>query len=221
MTDYLLVHGGDVSTETWNTLTGGSPIYTESGRLGGRVWETVTPILKAQGHRTFTPTLINEHNCNLSGHIEQICLLITENGLRDILLVGHSYGGMIITGVTAKMPDVVRNLVYLDAAVPDPGQSLFDFIAASGCDPLASIPGLEPAQAYVEKLWFDPQKIKPLRKTFIRCTKSELAPCAKSSLDKIASNRSRWTLLDVGTGHIPQATAPGELAKLLLGIAKQ
>ncbi|MCE5214822.1 MAG: alpha/beta hydrolase, partial [Methanobacterium sp.] len=144
MTDYVLVHGGDVSTETWNSLTTGELIYTANGRLGGRVWETVTPVLKSKGHRTFTPTLINEHNCNLHGHIEQICLLIEENKLNNVILVGHSYGGMIITGVASQMPDVIGKLVYLDAAIPDPGQSLFDLLEASGNDPLTGIPGLEP-----------------------------------------------------------------------------
>jgi pimeloyl-ACP methyl ester carboxylesterase len=140
MADYVLVHDGDVSTETWNALTKGQPIYTANGRLGGRVWDTVTPALKAQGHRTFAPTLIDEHNCTLSGHVEQICLHITENKLNDIVMVGHSYGGMIITGVAANMPEIIGRLVYLDAAIPNPGQSLFDVLASSGCDPLNDIP---------------------------------------------------------------------------------
>ncbi len=220
MADYVLVHGGDVSTETWNALTKRNPIHTASGRLGGRVWETVTPALNAKGHRTFTPTLINEHNCNLNGHIEQICLLITENELKDILLVGHSYGGMIITGVAATMPEAIGRLVYLDAAIPDPGQSLFDFLASSGCDPLTGISGLEPAMAYVDKVQFDPQKVASLRKVFIRCTKSELAPFIAVSLKKIADDSSRWTILELPTGHVCQPTMPDELAQLLLGIAK-
>ena len=176
MTDYVLVHGGDVSTETWNSLTTGEPIYTANGRLGGRVWENITPALKKEGHRTFTPTLINEHNCNLQGHIEQICQLITENKLDNIILTGHSYAGMIITGVASQLPDVIGKLVYLDAAIPDPGQSLFDFLKSSGNDPLTGIPGLEPAMAYVDKLEFDPQIISSIKKFFIRCTRSELAP---------------------------------------------
>lgn len=217
MADYVLVHGGDVSTETWNTLTKGMPIHTPNGRLGGRVWETVTPTLQGEGHHTFTPTLIDEHICNLHGHIEQICLLINENKLKDIILVGHSYGGMIITGVASQMPDAIGKLVYLDAAIPDPGQSLFDFLASSGHDPLTGIPGLEPAMAYIDKLQFDPHIIRPFKKFFIRCTKSELASFIKVSLNKI-SNDSKWTKLDLEAGHICQPKAPEELADLLLQI---
>ena len=220
MSDYVLVHCGDLSTETWNSLTRGPPVHTANGRLGGRVWETVTPLLKANGHRTFTPTLINENNCNLHGHIEQICLLIAENDLSEIILVGHSYGGMIITGVAAQVPDSIGRLVYLDAAIPYPGQSLFDFLAASGYDPLTFIPGLEPAMAYVDALQFDPMKIEPLDKVFIRCTKSDLADFISVSLRKIAADSDRWRHLELPTGHICQPTMPDELAYLLLGLSE-
>ncbi len=216
MTVFVFVHGGDVSTETWNRLSRGAPVQTANGRLGGRVWENVTRELRANGHRTFAPTLIDEHTCNLHGHIEQVCLMIAAHALRDITLVGHSYGGMVITGVASLIPETIRRLVYLDAAVPEPGQSLFDLLAESGQDPLASIPGLEPAMAYVDKLWFDPEKVHPVEKVFIRCMKSELAGFITVSLKRIERDRERWTLLDLPAGHVCQATHSGELARLLL-----
>jgi hypothetical protein len=74
---------------------------------------------------------------------------------------------MIITGVAATMPEAISRLVYLDAVIPDPGQSLFDFLDSSGYDPMKWIPGLEPAMAYVDKLEFDPQKVKPLQKVLV------------------------------------------------------
>jgi pimeloyl-ACP methyl ester carboxylesterase len=219
MAVFVFVHGGDVSTETWNRLSRGAPVHTANGRLGGRVWETVTPELRANGHTTFAPTLIDEHNCNLHGHIEQVCLLIAGHNLKDITLVGHSYGGMVITGVASLVPESIRRLVYLDAAIPVPGESLFDLLAQSGQDPLVSIPGLEPAMAYVDKLRFDPEKVQHLEKVFIRCTKSELAGFITVSLDRIARVRERWTLLDLPAGHVCQPTHPGELARILLDVA--
>ena len=140
---YILVHGGNMSTDAWNTLTK-SNVYPPGGKLGGKVWDSISPALTAQNHRVFAPTLKGEHQTNLTGHIEQISTLITENELKDVILVGHSYGGMIITGVAAKMPDRIGRLVYVDAALPDPGQSLFDIIVSGGRDPL-SFAGLEPA----------------------------------------------------------------------------
>ena len=158
MANYVLIHGGNMSTETWNKLSKGAPVHTNDGKMGGRVWDSIIPALKAHDHRAFSPTLKDEHNSTLTEHIQQVCELITKHDLRDIILVGHSYGGMVITGAAAKMADRISHLVYVDAALPDPGQSLFDIIRSGGCDPL-SFPGLEADAPYVEKLQFDAQKV--------------------------------------------------------------
>jgi pimeloyl-ACP methyl ester carboxylesterase len=219
MGTYILVHGGNMSTETWNKLTVGAPVYTPDGKMGARVWDPIIPALKAHNYSVFAPTLKDEHSSNLTEHIEQICTLITENDLKDVILVGHSYGGMVITGVAAKMPDRIGRLVYVDAALPDPGQSLFDIIASSGSDPL-SIAGLEPAAAYVEKLQFDARKIKPLPKTYIRCTKSEFASVTNVAKQKIAADEKGWTYLELPTSHVPMATMPEQLSQMLLETTK-
>lgn len=221
MATYVLVHGGDVSTDTWNRVTRGPPVHTPNGRLGGRIWEPVTLALRAKGHRTFSPTLIDEHHCDLHGHIEQVCHIITGHRLDRVVLVGHSYGGMVITGVAAAMPESIGRLVYLDAALPDPGQSLFDDLAMSGYDPVTGIPGLEPAMAYVDKLRFDPEKLETIPRFFIRCTKSELADFVRVSLKKIDAEPDSWTVLELPTGHVCQATMPDELARLLIDIAEK
>jgi hypothetical protein len=127
---------------------------------------------------------------------------------------------MIITGVADQIPYAIDKLVYLDAAIPDPGQSLFDILAYSGNDPLTGIPGLEPAMAYVDKLQFDPQNIKSFKKFFIRCTESELAPFMKGSLEKIYDETNNWTVFDLEAGHVCQPTQPDELANLLLKITE-
>jgi len=84
-----------------------------------------------------------------------VCTLIIDNSLQDIILVGHSYDGMIITGVAAAMPQRVWHLIYIDAALPDPGQSLFDLFTVAEANPL-SFRGLLPAKTYVEKIQYDP-----------------------------------------------------------------
>jgi pimeloyl-ACP methyl ester carboxylesterase len=217
MATYVLVHGGNISTETWNKLTIGEPVYTEDGHLGGRCWDGTVSFLRAHNHRVFAPTLKDEHT-NLSGHIEQISALIAENVLRDVILVGHSYAGMIITGVADKMAERIRRLVYLDAALPDPGQSLFDVIVAGGCDPLL-FPGLELAAAYVEKLQFDPNKVKSLPKTYILCTKSEFAYVTRVAKKKIADAGKEWTYIEMPSSHVPMADMPDEFYQLMLNIA--
>lgn len=214
LTDYVLVHGGSMSTDGWNKLAGRDD-YPPGGKLGGRIWETIIPALKAHNGRVFAPTLKDEHTTNLTGHIEQICTLITENDLRDIILVGHSYGGMIITGVAAKMADRIRRLVYIDAALPDPGQSLFDIITSGGRDPLSFV-GLEPAPPYVEKLQFDARKIRPLPKTYILCTDSEFAPVTRVAKQKIAAAKDGWNYLELPSSHVPMASMPERFVQLLL-----
>lgn len=216
MATYVLVHGGDVTTETWNKLTKGVPVYTDNSRLGWRVWESIIFSIEKHGHTVFAPTLKNEHDCNLTGHIEQICALIKENNLENVILVGHSYGGMIITGVADRVPDKIRRLVYVDAALPDPEQSLYDFISSAGYNH-KSISGLEPPPAYTEKLHFVPERIKQLPKTYIRCTESEFVAVTETAIRKISGyNNKQWTLFELPTGHLVQATMPDELALILL-----
>ncbi|AXV39449.1 MAG: hypothetical protein CIT02_03550 [Methanobacterium sp. BAmetb5] len=83
---------------------------------------------------------------------------------------------MIITGVTSKILERIDRLVYLDADWPDPGQSLFDVLKLSGLGPEVAIPGLEPSLAYVEKIQYDPEKAKSLKKFFYSLTPKVTSP---------------------------------------------
>lgn len=215
MLNYVLIHGGNMTTETWNRLTKGDSVSTPDGKMGGRVWDTIAPAMKAQGHGVYAPTLKDEYSCNLTGHVEQIRALIAERDLVNIVLVGHSYGGMVITGAAAAMPEKVNRLVYVDAALPDPGQSLFDIIASGGCDPL-SFAGLEPVAPYVEKLQFDAKTVQRLPKTYILCTQSEFALVTHVARGKIAAAAEEWTYFELPTSHVPMASMPDALAEILL-----
>jgi pimeloyl-ACP methyl ester carboxylesterase len=164
---YVLVHGGNMSTKTWNQLAK-TKVFTSDGKMGGKVCNTIKPTLEHH-HLAFAPTLLDEHSSTLTEHVDQISALILKNNLKNVVLVGHSYGGMVITGVAAGMPDRIKSMVYIDAAFPDPGQSLFDIIASGGCDPM-SFDGLKAAAPYVEKLEYNPLKIENISKTYILCT---------------------------------------------------
>lgn len=220
MAEYVLVHGGNMTTETWNRLTTGSPVQTPDGTMGGRIWDPVIPALHAQGHQTFAPTLGDEHTTTLTGHIGEIEQIIRGNNLRDVILAGHSYGGMVITGVADRLADRVRHMVYVDAAVPDPGQSLFDLIIASGSDP-QSFAGLEPAPPYTEKLQFDARAIQSLQKTYIRCTKSDFTAVTDLARQKIAASGTGWTYRELPSSHVPMAEMPELVVKVLLDAAEK
>lgn len=219
MATFMLVQGGNLSTDTWNRLTGRLD-FPPGGQLGGAYWAGTVSELEFRGNRAFAPTLKDEHSTGLSGHIRQICGIISENKLRGVILVGHSYGGMIVTGVAAGLPGRIRHLVYVDAAIPDPGQSLFDLFASEGCDPL-SYAGLEPAKAYVEKIRFDPRTIEPIPKTCVICTKSEFAIVTGAAKRKIGADKRGWTYLELPSSHVPMADMPDALLEILLDIAER
>lgn len=219
MTSYLLVHGGNMTTAVWNRLTIAGPVQTPDGTMGGRIWDPVVLYLAAAGHRTFAPTLGDENSTTLTGHIGEILRVITDNDLHDLVLVGHSYGGMIITGVAAQVPERIRHMVYIDAALPDPGESLFDLIIASGCDP-ASFAGLEPAPPYREKLRFDVGAIRLLKKTYVRCTKSDFIAVTDLARQKIGVNTTSWEYTELPSSHVPMAEMPDRVAAVLLRAAE-
>jgi hypothetical protein len=127
---------------------------------------------------------------------------------------------MVITGVAAGMPGRIRHLVYIDAALPDPGQSLFDIIVSGGCDP-RSFAGLEHAPPSVEKLQYDARRLQHLKKTCILCTKSDFSAVAKAARQKIAVAQNGWTNCEMPTSHVPMAEMPDEVAQILLDVAEK
>ncbi len=104
---------------------------------GGWSWRrTVAPLLQMAGHEVFTPTLTGlGERAHLAGpqieletHIQDVVGVLEWEDLRDVILVGHSYGGMVITGVADRAGERLKQLVYLDAMVPQDGQALADLI---------------------------------------------------------------------------------------------
>ena len=101
---------------------------------GGWAWKKMHPLMQAAGHRLVTPSYtglgerahLANPSIDLESHIEDVLNVIKYEDLRDIVLLGHSYGGMVATGVADRISDRVAQLIYLDAFVPRDGQSLFD-----------------------------------------------------------------------------------------------
>jgi len=99
---------------------------------GGWDWKHVDQLLTADGNEVYRPTLTGqgEHsnlsstNIDLDTHIQDIVNVILWENLHDVVLVGHSYGGMVITGVADRVPDRIKHLVYLDALLPENGENV-------------------------------------------------------------------------------------------------
>lgn len=104
------------------------------------VWERMVPYLSKAGYRVLTPTLtglgekanLANPDIGLNTHIQDILTLLEEENLRNVVLVGHSFSGLVIAGVADKAPERIFHLVYLDAFVPRDGQSIGDFIGPQG-----------------------------------------------------------------------------------------
>ena len=235
MATFLLVHGG------W---------------VGGWYWRRVTPLLEAAGHRVLTPTLTGlgerAHLCgpaiDLDTHIEDVANVIQYEDLRDVVLVGHSYGGMVITGVADQAAERVAHLCYLDAFVPEDGQALADLVgpaiiaAAREKAHLSSdgsrVPMLFPLAAVgVEKdedvIWMTPRltahplhsMLQPIRlaNPAARTLPRTFIYCTRPALgffDGFAQHaRSSWRYREIPTGHTAMVTEPRRVADLLLEIA--
>ncbi len=103
---------------------------------GGWCYARVRAPLRQQGHSVFTPTLtgVGERShlmsraVNLSMHVEDIVNVLKWEDLDDVVLIGHSYGGFVISGVAERLPECIRHLVYLDAFLPHDGERLLDLV---------------------------------------------------------------------------------------------
>lgn len=111
MATYVLVHGGG---------------------HGGWCWQPVARLLRGQGHDVHTPTLTGlgdkahllTSDVGIETHISDVARLIEFEDLHDVILAGHSYGGVVITGAADRVPQRIGHLVFLDAAIPANGESL-------------------------------------------------------------------------------------------------
>ena len=232
MTTFVLVHGA------WG---------------GSYGWHLLSPLLRAAGHDVYTPSLTGlgerEHLAapavNLTTHVTDVKNCIEFEDLRDIVLVGHSYGGMVVTGTVEGLAGRVKHLVYLDAFVPDDGQSLYALTGATqaageGDWQVPPIPRSLPDKA--EEAWLNQRRrahprgcftepvrlSKPLEQhafslTYIKATADERENSAErrspfwQAADRVR-NDARWRYREIATSHMVQNEKPRELCDLLLEV---
>lgn len=115
MATYVLVHGA------WG---------------GGYLWKRVAERLRAGSHDVYTPTLtglgerahLASPSIDLEVHIQDVLNVLLYEDLGDVILVGHSYGGIVVTGAAGRVPERLARLVYVDAFVPENGEALVDLV---------------------------------------------------------------------------------------------
>lgn len=211
---------------------------------GGWHFKKVAPLLEAKGWKVYRPSLsgLGEHfntarsDIGLNTHIDDIVNLILFEDLHDVILLGHSYGGMVITGVADRIPDRIARLVYLEAMLPADGESLMGTRKGTSVE-------LEKMtkDGFIVPNWVRPGKPFPIDvphplKTFtdaISLKHQDAAakipgtyiltvdPGKKPEEDDLfaASERARargWPVIVMTGDHNPQWRQPEAVAKLLL-----
>jgi pimeloyl-ACP methyl ester carboxylesterase len=138
--------------------------------FGGWCWKKVSPLLRAQGHAVHTPTLsglgervhLARPEIGLDTHVDDVVNLLVYEDLHEVVLVSNSSGGMVITGAADRAPERIARLVYLDAFVPEDGQSLLDII------PPERRAAMERLVASEGGGWLLPRFAPPPWETFVR-----------------------------------------------------
>jgi len=212
--------------------------------------------LGARGHRVFTPTLtgvgershLADRSIDLDTHVADIVNLLKWEGLSNVVLCGHSYGGMVISGVAEKAPPgAVGSIVYLDAFVPEDGMSLLDYTTGAGQEGGPMVQEGErtglvspmPAEVFAvnaaDRAWVDAQCTPHPYRTL--CQKVRLT----GARDRIArkayvlatgysglpffsfaarvKDEPAWRYYEVDCGHDVMLDAPERLAEILQDVA--
>jgi pimeloyl-ACP methyl ester carboxylesterase len=223
---------------------------------GGWCWRAVAELLRGQGHTVFTPTQTGlgerahllSRETTLDVFIEDIAQVLRFEQLEDVVLVGHSFGGIAISGVADRMPERLRHLVYLDALLLPHGQTALgqvpaDVAAARVQAAQASSGGLSlpapPAAAFgllrdediaavqarltphPMATYTSPLNLQHELANGVPCT---YIVCTQPMYATLAGSRDLaqslgWPRREIATGHDAIVSAPAELAALLLDIA--
>lgn len=224
---------------------------------GGWCWRDVAKTLRTAGHEVFTPTMTGlgerahllDADVGLLTFIDDACRVIECEELRDVVLVGHSFGGLTISGVADRMKERIRKLVYLDAVVVQSGQSAMSILPpevrkerSRTIDPEGlrmALPSpdkfgvFEPAhvdwimrritphplKAYTEPLILRHPIGNGLSKTYIAVTDPWYPPLA--DVRTWVKAQDGWSWREIATGHDAMVTAPQVLSSLLMEIAEE
>lgn len=190
-------------------------VLVHGGWASGVVWRQLAPRLRKAGHEVYAPTLTGigerkhllNRKINLDTHIQDVIGVIDDEDLSDIVLVGHSYGGMVISGVADRVPERVASLVYLDAFVPENGQSLFSALPSDRR--LTTVPGEDWLVAPIPSAGFGLK-----RPEVIALWESKSAPHPLATLTQPVQ-------LTGGIGRIKKDVYPGHGSRALHPVLRQ
>ena len=222
---------------------------------GGWCWKEVKILLEKQGRSVYTPTLTglgeSSHLLNeeigLDTHIQDIVSVLEYEDLKNVILVGHSYGGMVITGVAGKMADRLSHLIYLDAFLPENGKALKDYLPRNNSENNQSqqnrdwkVPprstaaefgvkekediewtekrlGPQSAKTFVQPVTIEKPIPESLKKFYIRLTDD--SPWFIEAAEKAGANGFK-TITYLGGGHDAMISQPEKMAEIFSSITE-
>ena len=237
MTTFLLVHG------TWG---------------GGWQWRQVAEQLRAKGHQVFTPTLTGlgerEHlvtrETNLDIHVRDVAAVISWEKLNDVVLVGTSYAGLVVSAVADQMPQRVAALIYLNAALPANDKSMLDTVSSDRRSAVQNLADAEgdgyrvPASLVLDTGIEDegarqdflgrmsphplPSLLQPIHLTgrYLDVRRKAYVLATKKVSHHFrdyydwAKRQADWTAHEIASYHYPMITAPDLTSELLMAIAE-
>ena len=210
---------------------------------GGWDWKHMDQLLTSDGNTVYRVTLsgMGEHsnfsstNIDLDTHIQDVVNVILWEDLHDVVLVGHSYGGMVITGVADRIPDRIRHVFYLDALLPENGESeetsrphrtnqmkmpanngyIIPFWVRPNQPPPHDVP--QPAKTFSEPITLTNQAVaQKIPTTYILAVDPGKTPEQDDFYAgyQRAQNRG-WRVVAIESDHNVQRSHPQELRKLL------
>ncbi|MCV7411645.1 esterase [Mycobacterium florentinum] len=232
-------------------------VLVHGGGHGGWCYQPVAALLRSAGHEVHAPSLTGlgerahlfRHDVDLDCHITDIVNLLHFENLSNVILVGHSYGGMVITGAADRAPDRVGHLVYLDAANPVNGQALVDIAPEMAAAARANgriVDGVEMCLYPTDEILpyygvRDPDQLEWMKARLTphpwRCFEQPLRLTDEAAIARIPQSHlcttkyMRWRdvdglrrkadgrLWDLKTGHDMMITAPGWVAEKLMLVA--
>lgn len=213
---------------------------------GGWCWQRVAALLQNERHTVYAPTLtgvcershLSSATIDLTTHVSDVVNEIKWKELEDIVLVGHSYGGMVVTGAAEQCLDKIRSIVYLDAFLPLDGQSLYDIVggrheARDGLvDPLpAEFFAVNPQDSdwvdrmttrqseatFAQRLAVTGAYNRIAKKTYVRALQGAIPPFA--SIYARLSADDTWNCLEIDCGHDMMIDQPQAVTRILLDAA--
>lgn len=227
MADYVLVHGA------WG---------------GHHTWGEVPARLESAGHRALAATLPGlgarqdelHPGITLTDHVDAVCQQIEEAGIDRFVLAGHSYGGMVITGVAARLGRRIDAIAYVDAFLPDDGESLWHItgefehnwyletqkfspglirplMTPDDWQPIPGIVGYHPLLTLVEAVRLTGEEAAIPKKSYIFATQYNPTPFPRFAEKAKAAG---WDYHETATDHFVMQNDPDTTTLVLLGLAE-